>query len=62
MVPLTRHGWRELLIGSVVLALLAAALGWSSRLLMLLVLPALVFLFAFFRDPNRSSRPSSTPS
>ena len=53
MVPLTRHGWRELLIGSVVLALLAAALGFVTPLLALLVLPALIFLFAFFRDPNR---------
>ena len=53
MVPLTRHGWRELLIGSVVLALLAWGLGWVTPLLALLVLPALVFLFAFFRDPER---------
>ena len=54
MVPLTRHGWRELLIGSVVLALIAAGLGWVYWLLPLLVLPALAFLFAFFRDPERA--------
>ena len=53
MVPLTRHGWRELLIGSVVLTLLAWGLGWVTPLLALLVVPALIFLFAFFRDPER---------
>jgi phosphatidylserine decarboxylase len=54
MVPLTRHGWRELLIGSVVLAVLGLGLGLTTTwLLGLIVLPALVFLFAFFRDPHR---------
>ena len=53
MVPLTRHGWRELLIGSVVLALLGVGLGFVTPLLALVVLPALIFLFAFFRDPHR---------
>ncbi len=53
MVPLTRHGWRELLIGSVVLAVLAVGLHWVTPLLALIVVPALVFLFAFFRDPER---------
>lgn len=53
MVPLTRHGWRELLIGSVVLALLGVGLGFVTPLLGLIVLPALIFLFAFFRDPHR---------
>ena len=53
MVPLTRHGWRELLIGSVVLALVAGGLGLVTPLLALLVVPALIFLFAFFRDPER---------
>ena len=53
MVPLTRHGWRELLIGSVVLALLGVGLGFVKPVLGLLILPALIFLFAFFRDPER---------
>ena len=53
MLPLTRHGVRELLIGSVVLMLMGLGLGHFSGLLALLVLPALIFLFAFFRDPHR---------
>src|ERR1700749_1307190 len=54
MLPLTRHGLRELLIGSVVLILLAAGLGWVFHPLALIVLPVLIFLFAFFRDPERT--------
>ncbi|HSZ54899.1 MAG TPA: phosphatidylserine decarboxylase [Tepidisphaeraceae bacterium] len=50
----TRHGAREMLIGSVVLALVAFALAefvfWP---LALLLIPVLIFLFAFFRDPER---------
>jgi phosphatidylserine decarboxylase len=53
MLPLTRHGVRELLIGSVVLSVLAMGLGYILHPLALLVLPALIFLFAFFRDPHR---------
>jgi phosphatidylserine decarboxylase len=53
MVPLTRHGWRELLIGSVVLAVFATLLGWRYAPLALVVVPPLIFLFAFFRDPDR---------
>jgi phosphatidylserine decarboxylase len=54
MVPLTRHGWRELLIGSVVLALCAAGLGYAFWPLALLVLPVFIWLVAFFRDPHRT--------
>jgi phosphatidylserine decarboxylase len=54
MLPFTRHGLRELLIGSTVLMLLALGLGYLTPLLALIVLPAIVFLFAFFRDPNRA--------
>jgi phosphatidylserine decarboxylase len=54
MVPLTPHGFRELLIGSVVLSVLAVGLGFVSPVLPLVVLPAIIFLFAFFRDPNRT--------
>jgi len=51
--PLTGHGWREMLIGTVLLAAVAVGLGWIWRPLALLALPPLVFLFAFFRDPQR---------
>ena len=54
MMPLTRHGWREMLIGSLALILVAFVLGWALwPWLALLVLPILLWLFAFFRDPNR---------
>ena len=54
-MPLTRHGFWELLIGTVVLLALAAGLGigiawWFA---ILICLPVLVWLFAFFRDPER---------
>jgi phosphatidylserine decarboxylase len=53
MLPLTRHGFREMLIGTLVLAALAFGLGYEWRPLAILVLPVVVWLFAFFRDPNR---------
>ena len=53
MFPLTRHGTRELLIGTVVLTLMGMGLGLVLKPLVLLILPALIFLFAFFRDPER---------
>jgi phosphatidylserine decarboxylase len=53
----TRHGFKELLIGSVALAILAFGLGWVWWPLALVLLPALVFLFAFFRDPERALPP-----
>ena len=53
----TRHGFRELLIGSVALAGVAFALGWVWWPLALVLLPAIVFLFAFFRDPERALPP-----
>jgi phosphatidylserine decarboxylase len=54
MLPLTRHGVRELLIGSVVLSLLGMGLHYVWAPLALIVLPAIIFLFAFFRDPARA--------
>ncbi len=42
-----------MLIGGVVLALLGTALGFVFWPLALFVLPAIIFLFAFFRDPER---------
>jgi phosphatidylserine decarboxylase len=53
MFRVTRHGFKEMLIGSVVLALMAMALGWAWWPLALLALPVLFWLFAFFRDPER---------
>ena len=53
MVPLTRHGAREMLIGTVVLAAVAWGLGLVWWPLAILTLPVLLWLFAFFRDPER---------
>jgi phosphatidylserine decarboxylase len=54
MVPLTRHGFREMLIGSLVLVAAAVVLGWGFWWpISLVVLPVLIWLFAFFRDPDR---------
>ena len=55
MMPLTRHGFREMLIGSLVLVAVAVGLGWSlAWSVSLIVLPVLIWLFSFFRDPERS--------
>src|SRR4028119_55901 len=54
MLRVTRHGFKEMLIGSVVLALTAAARGSACWPLAILVLPVLIWLFAFFRDPERA--------
>ena len=54
MFRFTRHGAREMLIGSVVLAVVAVSLGYFAFWpLALLVVPVLIWLFAFFRDPER---------
>src|SRR5271154_2465298 len=53
MPGFTRHGFREMLIGSVVLALVGFGLGWIFWPLFVLVIPVLIWLFAFFRDPER---------
>lgn len=58
MLPLTRHGWREMLIGSLAFVIvMSVALeyvppAWWWVLLVPFAL-LLVFVFAFFRDPNR---------
>ena len=52
-MPLTRHGFREMLIGSLVLVAVAVVLGWWWWPVSFLVLPVLIWLFAFFRDPDR---------
>jgi phosphatidylserine decarboxylase len=53
MVPLTRHGFREMLIGSLVLVAVGSVLGMTWWPLSLIVIPILIWLFAFFRDPER---------
>src|SRR3954467_5046179 len=54
MFRVTRHGFREMLIGSVALVLTAFILGYFAWWwLALLLVPGLVWLFAFFRDPER---------
>lgn len=53
MLRFTRHGFREMLIGTLVLIVVAMALGWAWWPLAIVVLPVLVWLFAFFRDPER---------
>lgn len=54
MLPLTRHGLREMLVGSIVLLVLALGLFYLWAPLSLLVIPLLIWLFAFFRDPDRT--------
>ena len=53
MLRFTRHGFREMLIGSLVLFVIATGLGFAWWPLALVVLPVLIWLFAFFRDPER---------
>lgn len=53
MIRLTRHGWREMVVGSIALAVIAIGLGLWFRPLALVVVPLFVWLFAFFRDPDR---------
>lgn len=51
----SRHGFWEMIIGTVVLLAIGSLLAWLSGLwwLSLIVLPVLWWLFAFFRDPDR---------
>src|SRR2546423_3563056 len=53
MFRLTRHGFKEMLIGSVVLAATAVGLGFAWWPLAIIIFPVLLWLFAFFRDPER---------
>jgi phosphatidylserine decarboxylase len=54
MLPITRHGLREIVIGSIVLACIAAGLGFVHWSLTLLIVPLWIWLLAFFRDPHRT--------
>jgi phosphatidylserine decarboxylase len=53
MLRFTRHGFKEMLIGTAALAIVGVALGWAFWPLAIVVLPVLIWLFAFFRDPER---------
>src|SRR5580704_5953585 len=54
MIPLTRHGFREMLIGTVVLAIVTMVAGYIHWWwIAVITLPVLIWLFAFFRDPKR---------
>jgi phosphatidylserine decarboxylase len=54
MLRFTRHGFREMLIGAVAFAVVCTALGVAGWwYLALIFVPVLIFLFAFFRDPER---------
>jgi phosphatidylserine decarboxylase len=49
----TPHGQREMIIGTIVIFVLAVGLSFAHPLFALLLVPVLVWLFAFFRDPDR---------
>ena len=53
MFRVTRHGFKEMLIGTLVLAIVAVGLGYAWLPLALITVPVLLWLFAFFRDPER---------
>src|SRR3954454_1345722 len=50
---LTPHGQREMMIGTIVLFVIAVAISFVHFALVLLVVPVAIWLFAFFRDPDR---------
>lgn len=53
MLRLTRHGFWEMLIGTVVLLVVGAGLAWLWWPLAIVPLVVLIWLFSFFRDPQR---------
>jgi len=59
MLPLTRHGLREMVVGTILLAVLAIVLGYIYAPLALIALPFWIWLLAFFRDPERRIPPRS---
>jgi phosphatidylserine decarboxylase len=52
-MSLTPHGQREMMIGTIVLVVIAIAFSFIHPALSLLVIPVLIWLYAFFRDPDR---------
>jgi phosphatidylserine decarboxylase len=53
MIPLTRHGWAEMVIGTVILAAIAYGLYLVHPALAILPILVEIWLIAFFRDPER---------
>src|SRR5437016_7509879 len=53
MLRFTRHGFLEMLIGTMALLIVAVGLGLAWWPLALVIVPVLAWLFAFFRDPER---------
>ena len=53
MLRVTRHGIREMSVGSIVLAAIAVLLWKAWPPLVILIAPVWIWLFAFFRDPDR---------
>jgi phosphatidylserine decarboxylase len=53
-LPITRHGLPQILIGTIFLLALGALLAWLWWPSVLLPVALLVWLFAFFRDPERA--------
>lgn len=51
---LSRHGTWEIILGTLLLAAMAAGLGWVWWPLALLPVPVWLWLLAFFRDPERT--------
>jgi len=56
-VPLTPHGLRELVLGSVVLGALCVVAAWVLPLATVVPAALWVFLVGFFRDPERRPPP-----
>ncbi|MCY2951310.1 MAG: phosphatidylserine decarboxylase [Planctomycetota bacterium] len=54
MFRVTRHGIREMLVGSIILAVIALLLWNAQPPLVVLVVPVWSWLIAFFRDPERA--------
>ncbi len=54
MFSLSRHGLIEMIVGTALLLAMASALAWVWWPLGLLPVPVAIWLFAFFRDPDRA--------
>jgi phosphatidylserine decarboxylase len=52
-MSLTPHGQREMIVGTIVLIVVGVLLSFIHPALFLLVVPVFIWLFAFFRDPDR---------
>ncbi len=52
-MPIAREGWKELLVGTLVLGGLAVLVGWWYWLSALPFVVVWVWLISFFRDPKR---------